>query len=60
MRIGCKNFAFFSDMEATFAEYEEWSERGVAETVSLQYKKALQQMEKCRALEESLVTNFHQ
>ncbi|KAM9858874.1 squamous cell carcinoma antigen recognized by T-cells 3 [Aulostomus maculatus] len=43
------------DMEATYAEYEEWSEQGVPETVSHQYKKALQQMEKRKALEESLL-----
>lgn len=47
-------------MEATFAEYEEWSEQGVAETVSHQYKKALQQLEKYKALEESLVTDVGQ
>lgn len=43
-------------MQATYAEYEEWSEHGVAETVVHQYKKALQQMEKCKCFEESLVT----
>ncbi|XP_053181607.1 squamous cell carcinoma antigen recognized by T-cells 3 isoform X1 [Scomber japonicus] len=43
------------DMEATYAEYEEWSDQGVAETVVHQYKKALQQMEKCKALEEPLL-----
>uniref|UniRef100_A0A3B5A219 Spliceosome associated factor 3, U4/U6 recycling protein n=1 Tax=Stegastes partitus TaxID=144197 RepID=A0A3B5A219_9TELE len=43
------------DMEATYAEYEEWSEHGVAETVIQQYKKALQQMEKCKSFEESLL-----
>ncbi|XP_072290243.1 squamous cell carcinoma antigen recognized by T-cells 3 [Eucyclogobius newberryi] len=40
-------------MEATFAEYEEWAD-GVPETVPHQYKKALQLMEKCKALEEAL------
>uniref|UniRef100_A0AAQ6AGF6 Spliceosome associated factor 3, U4/U6 recycling protein n=1 Tax=Amphiprion ocellaris TaxID=80972 RepID=A0AAQ6AGF6_AMPOC len=43
------------DMEATYAEYEEWSEHGVPETVIHQYKKALQQMEKCKSFEESLM-----
>ncbi|XP_070690238.1 squamous cell carcinoma antigen recognized by T-cells 3 isoform X2 [Pempheris klunzingeri] len=43
------------DMETTYAEYEEWSERGVPETVVHQYKKASQQMEKCRSFEESLL-----
>lgn len=43
------------DMEATYAEYEQWSESGVPETVQHQYKKALQQMEKCKAFEESLL-----
>lgn len=46
-------------MEATYAEYEEWSENGVSEVVMHQYKKALQQMEKCKSLEESLVTDLH-
>uniref|UniRef100_A0A4W6GB41 Spliceosome associated factor 3, U4/U6 recycling protein n=1 Tax=Lates calcarifer TaxID=8187 RepID=A0A4W6GB41_LATCA len=43
------------DMEATYAEYEEWSEHGVPDTVIHQYKKALQQMEKCKSFEESLL-----
>ncbi|XP_035514412.1 squamous cell carcinoma antigen recognized by T-cells 3 [Morone saxatilis] len=43
------------DMEATYAEYEEWSEQGVSEMVIHQYKKALQQMEKCKPFEESLL-----
>ncbi|XP_029998649.1 spliceosome associated factor 3, U4/U6 recycling protein [Sphaeramia orbicularis] len=43
------------DMEATFAEYEEWSENGVSETVMHQYKNALQQMEKRKAFEEPLL-----
>lgn len=43
------------DMEATYAEYEEWSEQGVRETVVHLYKKALQQMEKCKPYEESLL-----
>ncbi|XP_029102208.1 squamous cell carcinoma antigen recognized by T-cells 3 isoform X1 [Scleropages formosus] len=43
------------DMEATRAEYEEWSDRGVEETITQQYKKALQQMEKYRPFEEALL-----
>ncbi|KAM6943823.1 squamous cell carcinoma antigen recognized by T-cells 3 [Lycodopsis pacificus] len=43
------------DMESTYAEYEEWSEDGVAETVVHQYKRALQQMAKCRPFEEALI-----
>ncbi|KAI3372860.1 hypothetical protein L3Q82_023307 [Scortum barcoo] len=43
------------DMEATYAEYEEWSDQGVPETVVHQYKKALQQMEKCKSFEETLL-----
>lgn len=45
-------------MEATYAECEEWSEQGVPETVSHQYKKALQQMEARKSLEESLVVDL--
>lgn len=48
----------FVDMEGTYAEYEEWSEHGVPETVMHQYKKALQQMEKCKPFEEALVMHF--
>ncbi|XP_068166899.1 squamous cell carcinoma antigen recognized by T-cells 3 [Antennarius striatus] len=43
------------DMEATYAEYEEWSEHGVPETVMHQYKKVLQQMEKLKPFEDSLL-----
>lgn len=50
---------FFVDMEATYAEYEEWSEHGVSETVVHQYKKALQQMAKCKPFEEALVTDLN-
>ncbi|TNN51187.1 Squamous cell carcinoma antigen recognized by T-cells 3 [Liparis tanakae] len=45
----------FMDMEATYAEYEEWSEDGVADTVTHQYKKALQQLAKCKSFEEALL-----
>lgn len=45
----------FMDMEATFAEYEEWAENGVPDTVQFQYKKALQLMEKCKTFEEALL-----
>ncbi|KAM8885238.1 squamous cell carcinoma antigen recognized by T-cells 3 isoform 2-T2 [Spinachia spinachia] len=43
------------DMEATYAEYEEWSEHGVAETVMHQYKKALEQLAKYKSYEEALM-----
>ncbi|XP_071389169.1 squamous cell carcinoma antigen recognized by T-cells 3 [Centroberyx affinis] len=43
------------DMEGTYAEYEEWAEHGVPETVSHQYKSALQQKEKRKAIEETLL-----
>ncbi|XP_075881793.1 spliceosome associated factor 3, U4/U6 recycling protein isoform X2 [Nelusetta ayraudi] len=43
------------DMEATYAEYDEWSDSGVAETVARLYKKALQQLEKYKPLEETLL-----
>lgn len=51
--VGC-----VSDMEATYAEYDEWSDSGVAETVARLYKKALQQLEKYKPLEETLVNTF--
>lgn len=44
-------------METTYAEYEEWSENGVPETVIHLYRKALQQKEKCKSHEETLVTH---
>lgn len=47
-----------SDMEATYAEYDEWSDSGVAETVARLYKKALQQLEKYKPFEETLVSAF--
>ncbi|XP_064209645.1 squamous cell carcinoma antigen recognized by T-cells 3 [Anguilla rostrata] len=43
------------DMDATFAEYEEWSDKEIPETVSTQYKKALQHMEKSKPFEEALL-----
>ncbi|XP_053217044.1 squamous cell carcinoma antigen recognized by T-cells 3 isoform X1 [Podarcis raffonei] len=43
------------DMEATYAEYEEWSEEPVPEAVIRNYKKALQQMAKCKPYEEALL-----
>ncbi|XP_034992230.1 squamous cell carcinoma antigen recognized by T-cells 3 [Zootoca vivipara] len=43
------------DMEATYAEYEEWSEEPIPEAVIRNYKKALQQMAKCKPYEEALV-----
>lgn len=49
----------FVDMEATYAEFEEWSEQGVSDTIKHHYKKALQQMEKRKPFEESLVNKMH-
>ncbi|NXL91801.1 SART3 protein, partial [Alectura lathami] len=43
------------DMEASFAEYEEWSEEPIPEPVIKNYKKALQQLEKCKPYEEALL-----
>uniref|UniRef100_A0A3Q2QRI7 Spliceosome associated factor 3, U4/U6 recycling protein n=1 Tax=Fundulus heteroclitus TaxID=8078 RepID=A0A3Q2QRI7_FUNHE len=43
------------DMETTYAEYEEWSDKGVPETVVHLYRKALQQNEKCKSHEEALL-----
>lgn len=48
----------FVDMEATYAEFEEWSEQGVSDTIKHHYKKALQQMEKLKPFEESLVNEM--
>ncbi|XP_006640406.1 squamous cell carcinoma antigen recognized by T-cells 3 [Lepisosteus oculatus] len=43
------------DMEATYAEYEEWSDKAISAAVTQQYKKALQQMEKSKPYEEALL-----
>eukprot|EP00069_Balaena_mysticetus_P013539 bmy_08264T0 len=43
------------DMEATFAEYEEWSEDPIPESVIQNYNKALQQLEKYKPFEEALL-----
>ncbi|XP_044529902.1 squamous cell carcinoma antigen recognized by T-cells 3 [Gracilinanus agilis] len=43
------------DMEATYAEYEEWSNDPIPESVTQNYKKALQQMEKYKPYEEALL-----
>jgi hypothetical protein len=43
-------------MEATFAEYEEWSEHPIPELVIQNYNKALQQLEKYKPYEEALVS----
>lgn len=48
---------FGQDMEATYAEYEEWSEEPVPEVVIKNYKKALQQMAKYKPYEEALVSS---
>ncbi|KAB0363600.1 hypothetical protein FD754_007756 [Muntiacus muntjak] len=43
------------DMEATFAEYEEWSEDPIPESVIQSYNRALQQLEKYKPYEEALL-----
>ncbi|XP_052610999.1 squamous cell carcinoma antigen recognized by T-cells 3 isoform X1 [Peromyscus californicus insignis] len=43
------------DMEATFAEYEEWSEEPIPESVLQNYQKALEQLEKYKPFEEALL-----
>ncbi|NWU17343.1 SART3 protein, partial [Cephalopterus ornatus] len=43
------------DMEASYAEYEEWSEEPIPEATIKNYKKALQQLEKCKPYEEALL-----
>ena len=43
-------------MDATFAEYEEWSEDPIPESVIQSYNKALQQLEKYKPYEEALVS----
>lgn len=48
-------FHVLIDMEASYAEYEEWSEEPIPETTIKNYKKALQQLEKCKPYEEALV-----
>lgn len=50
-------FFFFLDMEATYAEYEEWSDNAPPKETVHQYKSALQQREKYKPFEESLVSN---
>ncbi|EDM13966.1 squamous cell carcinoma antigen recognized by T-cells 3 (predicted) [Rattus norvegicus] len=43
------------EMEATFAEYEEWSEEPIPESVLQSYQKALGQLEKYKPYEEALL-----
>lgn len=43
-------------MEATFAEYGEWSEDPIPEPVLQSYQKALEQLEKYKPYEEALVS----
>ncbi|KAF6278436.1 spliceosome associated factor 3, U4/U6 recycling protein [Rhinolophus ferrumequinum] len=43
------------EMEATFAEYEEWSEDPIPESVIQNYNKALQQLEKYKPYEDALL-----
>lgn len=42
------------DMDATYAEYEEWSDKGVSESVTQNYKSAVKQMQKSKPYEEAL------
>ncbi|XP_073528400.1 squamous cell carcinoma antigen recognized by T-cells 3 isoform X1 [Phyllobates terribilis] len=43
------------DMASTYAEYEEWSEEPIAESLSQNYKKAIKQVEKYKPYEEGLL-----
>ncbi|XP_063769347.1 squamous cell carcinoma antigen recognized by T-cells 3 [Pseudophryne corroboree] len=43
------------EMASTYAEYEEWSEEPIQNSVIQNYKKALQQVEKYKAYEEALL-----
>uniref|UniRef100_A0A672P5G3 Spliceosome associated factor 3, U4/U6 recycling protein n=1 Tax=Sinocyclocheilus grahami TaxID=75366 RepID=A0A672P5G3_SINGR len=45
------------DMEGTYAEYADWADDGVPETVTHQYRRALQQLEKCKPVEEALLVS---
>lgn len=45
------------DMEGTYAEYSDWADDGVPETVTHQYRRALKQMEKCKPNEEALLVS---
>ncbi|KAM5191246.1 squamous cell carcinoma antigen recognized by T-cells 3 [Mantella aurantiaca] len=43
------------DMETTYAEYVDWSEESIADSVLHNYKKALKQVEKYKLYEETLL-----
>ncbi|KAA0716719.1 Squamous cell carcinoma antigen recognized by T-cells 3 [Triplophysa tibetana] len=45
------------DMEGTYAEYSDWADDGVPEMVTHQYRRALQQMQKCKPYEEALLVS---
>ncbi|TSW89613.1 Squamous cell carcinoma antigen recognized by T-cells 3 [Bagarius yarrelli] len=45
------------DMESTYTEYSDWTDEGVPETVTRQYKRALQQLETRRPYEETLLVS---
>uniref|UniRef100_A0A671N6G1 Squamous cell carcinoma antigen recognized by T-cells 3-like n=1 Tax=Sinocyclocheilus anshuiensis TaxID=1608454 RepID=A0A671N6G1_9TELE len=45
------------DMEGTYAEYSDWADDGVPEMVPCQYRRALQQLEKCKPFEEALLVS---
>ncbi|XP_056384757.1 squamous cell carcinoma antigen recognized by T-cells 3 isoform X2 [Hyla sarda] len=44
------------DMASTYAEYEEWSEEPIPETVNQNYMKAIKQVDKYKPYEEALLT----
>ncbi|XP_069475565.1 squamous cell carcinoma antigen recognized by T-cells 3 [Ambystoma mexicanum] len=43
------------EMETTYAEYEEWSDEPIPDTVIQKYKQAIKQMQKCKAHEDALL-----
>ncbi|XP_026117265.1 squamous cell carcinoma antigen recognized by T-cells 3-like [Carassius auratus] len=45
------------DMEGTYAEYSDWAEDGVPEMVTHHYRRALQQLGKCKPFEEALLVS---
>lgn len=51
--------AYLTDMEATYAEYVDWSEEPIADSLINNYKKALAQVKKYKPYEEALVRIIH-
>ncbi|XP_030647557.1 spliceosome associated factor 3, U4/U6 recycling protein [Chanos chanos] len=45
------------DMENTYAEYSEWADEGVPDSVTQNYRKALQQLEKRKPYEDALLVS---